>query len=102
MRRLLTFLFVAAVLGGAVVSHAAVTGTIKHCGHIRGYYSVTIRNTTCSRAGHILWHARGGQSRVEGWRCVTAGVGPGGGFPAYSTCVKGRARAHGWVIDGPA
>ena len=74
----------------AVVASSAVAngnGNGKHCSHVRGFYKVTVRNMTCHRAAHILWHARGGASQIEGYRCQVTGHGAGGGFPAEAVCI---------------
>lgn len=97
----LTLLVVIGVLA-AVAPSAVANGNVERCSHVRGFYEVTVRNMTCHRAAHILWHARGGTTQIEGYRYQVTGHGPSGGFPAEAVCIKGSAHARGWVIDGPA
>jgi hypothetical protein len=76
----------------------------KHCSHVRGYNAgtVTVRAMTCHRAAEILWQAREGRRNVSGFHCMAKGTGPGGGFPVWITCKRGRSAARGSVFDGPA
>jgi hypothetical protein len=71
----------------------------RHCGKARGYYKVQARGVSCRRAREVLWHARSGQGSAHGFKCRTVGHGPGGGFPAKTTCRRGGAVASGWVVD---
>jgi hypothetical protein len=76
----------------------------KHCAHVRGYNAgtVTVKAMTCHRAAGILWQARAGHRNVSGFHCTSRGSGPGGGFPVWVTCKRGRSAARGSVFDGPA
>jgi hypothetical protein len=93
----LAFLGLAALPAGAVAYS-------RHCAHVRGYNpgTVTVRAMTCHKAARILWQAREGQPNVSGFHCKTRGSSPGGGFPVWVTCKRGRSAARGSVFDGPA
>jgi hypothetical protein len=91
-------------LFGLAVLPAGAGAYSKHCAHVRGYNdgTVTVRAMTCHRAAEILWQARGGRRNVSGFHCTIKGTGPGGGFPVWITCKRGRSAARGSVFDGPA
>lgn len=76
----------------------------KHCAHVRGYNAgtVTVRAMTCQRAARVLWMAREGHLDVSGFHCTRRAAFPGGGFPLWITCKRGRSAARGSVFDGPA
>jgi hypothetical protein len=94
---------VVGLLALAVVP-AGADASSKHCAHVRGYNegTVTVRAMTCHRGAGILWQARAGRRNISGFHCTAKGTGPGGGFPVWITCKRGRSAARGSVFDGPA
>lgn len=88
-----------AATASASTGAAHVLIAARHCGKARGYYKVQARGVSCRRAREVLWHARSGQGSAHGFKCRTVGHGPGGGFPAKTTCRRGGAVASGWVVD---
>ena len=77
---------------------------MKACAHVRGYDNgtVTVRDMTCRRAARILWQAREGHLNPSGFHCTFKSAYPGGGFPVWITCKRGRAAARGSETDGRA
>jgi hypothetical protein len=76
---------------------------MKACAHVRGYNNtVTVRDMTCHRAARILWQAREGHLNPSGFHCTFKSAYPGGGFPVWITCERGRAAARGSETDGRA
>ncbi|MEA2450576.1 MAG: hypothetical protein QOG63_2508 [Thermoleophilaceae bacterium] len=81
---------------------ASVTAA-RHCPDIRGYERVRARHVGCRKASAVLRkNRRYGDGPHGGFVCHTVGHGQGGGFPAKTTCRRGRAVASGWPIDAPA
>lgn len=111
MRRVLGFRqtgLTALAIAVGVIALAVLPSTAgaftKRCAHVRGYDNgtVTVRHMTCRRAARILWKAREGHLNPSGFHCTFKSAYPGGGFPVWITCRRGRAAARGSEADGGA
>ncbi len=92
------------VLIALAVLPAGADAYSKHCAHVRGYNdgTVTVQALTCQRAANVLWQAREGHLNLSGSHCTPKSAYPGGGFPLWITCKRGRSAARGSVFDGQA